>query len=71
MVPDMGFFRVLFGLVNKEQQLAALAAGDFDFDYFCAVVGKIGTCLGSGCIGGKVKDLDAFEHFHIVFSLYF
>ena len=58
--------------VDIERELsAALAAGDFDFDYFCAVVGKIGTCLGAGCIGGKVKDLDAFKHFHIVFSLYF
>ena len=28
MVPDMGFFRVLFGLFNKEQKLAALAALD-------------------------------------------
>ena len=28
MVPDMGFFRVLFGLFTKEQKLAALAALD-------------------------------------------
>ena len=28
MVPDMGFFRVLFGMFTKEQKLAALAALD-------------------------------------------
>ena len=28
MVPDMGFFRVLFGLFTKEQKLSALAALD-------------------------------------------
>ena len=28
MVPDMGFFRVLFGLFTEEQKLAALAALD-------------------------------------------
>ncbi len=56
--------------VDIESKLsAALAAGYLDLDDFRAVVCKIGACLGAGCIGGKVKDFDAFEHFHIVFSL--
>ena len=55
--------------VDVEGELpAALAAGDLYLDDVGAVVCEVGADLRAGGVGGEVKDLDAFEHFHSVFS---
>ena len=48
----------------EHEASAGLAAGSLALDNVRAVVGKVGADDGTGCVGGKVKNLDSFEHFH-------
>ena len=48
---------------------SGLAAGYFDLDDLCAVIGKVRADNWAGRICCKVKNLYAFEHFHIFFLL--